>query len=71
MEFEWGRAKATSNLKKHGLSFQEAATVFGDPLAFTFSDPDHSLDEHRLLTFGFTRFGRHIVVSHTLPGDDT
>ena len=41
MEFEWDRAKVTSNLKKHGLSFQEAATIFGDPLAFTFSDPDH------------------------------
>jgi uncharacterized protein len=70
MEFEWNRAKAISNLKKHGLSFQEAATVFGDSLAITFNDPDHSLEEHRLLTFGVTRFGRYVVVSHTETGDD-
>jgi uncharacterized protein len=57
----------------HGQSrieyFQEAATIFGDPLALTFSDPDHLLDEGRLLTFGVSRFGRHVVVSHTEPDD--
>lgn len=42
MEFDWDERKASANVKKHGVSFQEAATVFGDPLAITFSDPDHS-----------------------------
>jgi uncharacterized DUF497 family protein len=52
--FEWDPKKAAKNLKKHGVTFQEAATVFGDPLAITFQDPDHSDDEERQLTFGFT-----------------
>ncbi|MEO8495875.1 MAG: BrnT family toxin, partial [Planctomycetota bacterium] len=52
MEFEWDPAKATRNLAKHGTDFAEAATVFGDPLAVTFYDPDHSEDEDRFLTFG-------------------
>lgn len=45
MEFEWDRRKAKSNLKKHGISFQEAATVFGDTMSITFDDPDHSVNE--------------------------
>ena len=65
MDFEWNKSKAEINLKKHGVSFQEAATVFGDKLALTFNDPDHSIDEYRLLTFGVTRTGKYIVVSHT------
>ncbi len=65
MQFEWDRRKAKSNLKKHDISFQEAATVFGDELSITFDDPDHSLNEHRLLTFGFSRTGKAIIVSHT------
>ncbi len=65
MDFEWNKNKADINLKKHGISFQEAATVFGDKLALTFNDPDHSADEHRLLTFGVTRTGKYVVVSHT------
>jgi uncharacterized protein len=52
MKFEWDPEKAAVNLKKHGVTFQEAATVFGDPLAITFSDPDHSGGEERDLTFG-------------------
>ena len=52
MEFEWDRDKAELNLKKHGISFREAATVFGDTLAITFDDPDHSAGEYRLITFG-------------------
>ena len=64
MEFEWDRNKASSNFKKHGVSFQEAATVFGDSLALTFNDPDHSVGEHRLLTFGVTRTGKYVVVFH-------
>jgi len=63
--FEWDRRKAKSNLKKHDISFQEAATVFGDALAITFDDPDHSVNEHRFLTFGLSRTGKAIIVSHT------
>ena len=65
MEFEWDDKKAAKNLKKHGVSFREAASVFGDPLAITFDDPDHSIGEHRLLTFGSTRTGKMVIVSHT------
>ncbi len=65
MDFEWNSDKAVANLKQHKVSFPEAATVFGDALALTFSDPDHSIDEHRLLTFGMTRTGKYVVVSHT------
>jgi hypothetical protein len=65
VEFEWDKRKAELNLKKHGTSFYEAATVFGDPLAITFDDPDHSVDEYRLITFGLSRFNQLLVVSHT------
>ena len=65
MEFEWDPDKAGRNLAKHGVSFHEAATVFGDPLAITFFDPDHSEQEDRYLTFGHSSDGRLIVVSHT------
>ncbi len=46
MQFEWDPKKTANNLRKHGISFKEAATVFGDPLSMTFEDPDHSIDEH-------------------------
>jgi hypothetical protein len=46
MKFEWDPKKATANVKKHGVTFQEAATIFGDPLAITFDDPDHSMSEN-------------------------
>ena len=65
MEFEWDKVKAELNLKKHGTSFREAATVFGDPLAITFDDPDHFVDEDRFITFGLSRFNHQLVVSHT------
>jgi uncharacterized protein len=45
MEFDWDSKKAAANLKKHGLSFQEAATMFGDPMAYMVADPNHSEDE--------------------------
>jgi uncharacterized DUF497 family protein len=60
-----GRRQARRNLNKHGVSFPEAATVFGDPLAVTYLDPNHSEDEDRFLTFGCSGDGRHLVVSHT------
>jgi uncharacterized DUF497 family protein len=71
MEFEWDSKKATENIQKHGVAFQEAATVFGDPLAITFDDPDHSLSESRHITFGLSLQKRLIVVSHTERGDRT
>jgi uncharacterized DUF497 family protein len=65
MEFEWDEEKSLSNRKKHDVSFHEAATVFGDPLAITFSDPDHSVGEHRFLTFGLSIRNRLLAVIHT------
>ncbi len=55
LDFEWDDEKAESNLRKHQVSFAEAATVFGDPLARTFYDPDHSLGEDRFITIGLSR----------------
>jgi uncharacterized protein len=71
MRFEWDPRKAEKNLKKHGVAFQEAATVFGDPLAISFYDPDHSLEEERLITFGQSLQRRLVVVSHTKRGQKT
>ena len=71
MEFEWNPEKAESNERKHNVSFHEGATVFGDPLAVTFSDPDHSADEERYITFGLSRFNRPIILSHTERHDKT
>jgi len=64
VEFEWDAGKAETNERKHGIGFHEAASVFGDPLAVTFKDPDHSTGEERFLTFGLSRFDRLLVVSH-------
>ena len=68
MQFEWDRDKAKKNLKKHKVSFDEAMTVFYDPLSTTFDDPDHSVDEHRLITVGYSSHGHLLVVSHTERG---
>lgn len=65
IEFEWDPRKAESNLRKHGVSFTEAGTVFGDELAITVSDPDHSEDEDRLITIGWSDHRRLLIVSHT------
>ncbi len=65
MEFEWNSDKAALNLEKHGVSFQEAATVFNDPLSMTFPDPDHSIGESRYVIIGLSRFGQLLVVAHT------
>ena len=69
MEFEWDPKKASSNLRAHRVAFEEASSVFGDPLAITFDDPDHSLGERRFLTFGLSNRGRLLVVSHTDRGE--
>ncbi len=68
MQFEWDREKAAANLRKHRVSFDEAATVFYDPLAATFDDPDHSTQERRFLTIGYSSRGQLLVVSHTERG---
>ena len=68
MRFEWDRDKAVSNRIKHGVSFDEAVTVFYDPLAATFGDPDHSVEEDRLITVGYSGQGRLLVVCHTERG---
>lgn len=70
MIYEWDPRKATRNQRKHGISFEEAATVFLDPLAVTFDDPDHSLDERRFITFGHSNRRRVLVVAHRDVGDD-
>ena len=63
MDIEWDAAKAANNLRKHGVSFEEAASVFYDPLAVTGADPDHSEVEERLITFGGSPAGKLLVVS--------
>jgi uncharacterized protein len=65
MWFEWDRNKARDNYRKHKVSFDEAVTVFYDPLAATFSDPDHSIREERFLTIGYSSRGRLLVISYT------
>jgi len=69
MRFEWDPEKAAANLRKHGVSFSDAATVFGDPLSHTFFDPDHSATEDRCITVGVSRSGTLLVVAHTERGE--
>lgn len=69
MKYEWDRAKAAENLAKHGVSFEEAATVFRDPLSQTGRDPDHSLDEERFVVFGVSSRGQLLVVAHAERSD--
>ncbi|MCC6657931.1 MAG: BrnT family toxin [Rhodocyclaceae bacterium] len=69
LRFEWDAGKAASNLRKHGVSFDEAGSVFLDPLALSGPDPDHSAGEARYISIGFSRLGRLLLVSHTYrPG---
>lgn len=65
MNFEWEETKAAANLRKHKVSFEEASTVFEDDLSLTGRDPDHSLGEHRFITFGLSAANRILAVSHT------
>ena len=71
MQFEWDREKAKKNLKKHNVSFDEVMTVFYDPLSATFNDSDHSADEQRLITIGYSSHSHLLVVSHTEKGKIT
>ena len=70
LSFEWDAQKARTNERKHGVSFNEAATAFGDPLSVTIPDPDHSDDEDRCVLVGSTYLGRIVVVVHTDRGDN-
>ncbi len=69
MDFEWDPRKAEINLRKHGVSFTEAGTVFGDDLAITVPDPDHSDDENRYIAIGWSNRRRLLIVAHTDRGD--
>ena len=69
MEFEWDEEKARANLAKHDLSFEEAKTVFDDPLYVDLHDPDHSQDEHRYIMIGQSNQGRVVIVSYTERND--
>jgi hypothetical protein len=69
MNFEWDPRKAEVNLRKHGISFTKAGTVFGDELATTVPNPDHSDEEDRFITIGWSNRGRLLMISHTDRGD--
>jgi len=68
MEFEWDRQKDIVNRRRHGVSFSEAATVFGDPLSTTAPDPDHSSAEERYIIVGVSDRGRLLMVAHAERG---
>ena len=69
LKFEWDRKKAASNLSKHGVSFEEALTVFSDPLARIFDDEDHSIEEQREIIIGHSAKDRSLVVCFTAQGE--
>jgi uncharacterized DUF497 family protein len=71
VEFEWDPEKAAENLRRHQVSFEEAETVFVDPLAVTLPDPDHSEGEERYLRLGYSMRLRLLVVSYTERQDTT
>ncbi|MCP9494328.1 MAG: BrnT family toxin [Pyrinomonadaceae bacterium MAG19_C2-C3] len=70
MNVDWDDNKADSNLSKHGIGFDDAVTVFDDPLARTRDDPDHSVDERRFVTIGRTQSDNLIVVCHTMTDEE-
>ncbi len=65
MEFEWDEQKNAVNIRKHGVSFEEAVTAFGDPLSDTFDVPDHSAEENRFISVGTSEKGKLLIVAHT------
>ena len=70
MIYEWDPRKANENLKRHKVSFDEATTVFTDPFALTFDDPDHSMEEKRFITIGMSTKERILFLSHVDRGVD-
>ena len=71
MLFEWDEAKAISNQKKHGVTFQEGTTIFHDPYVATLPDPDHSDEEERYVSIGISVKHRILIVAHTERGTRT
>jgi uncharacterized DUF497 family protein len=69
LDIEWDEEKAALNERKHGVTFDEALTVLNDPLSVTIPDPDHSSREARMLLYGRSAAGRHLIVSMTERGD--
>lgn len=69
LNFEWNPNKAKKNIEKHGVSFDEAATVFSDPLSMTYDDPDHSYGERRYIIIGTSHLGKLLFVSHVEKND--
>jgi uncharacterized protein len=69
LRFQWDEKKAAANLHKHGVSFEEAASAFGDPLSLTIPDPEHSKDEERCVLLGMTQGQRLVVVAHAEQAD--
>jgi len=69
MKFEWDKDKEKRNIRKHSISFDEAVTVFYDPVSATFADTDHSIEEDRFITIGYSSQRRLFVISHTERGD--
>jgi uncharacterized DUF497 family protein len=70
LSFEWDESTAKSNLAKHGVSFEQASTIFGDPFSLTIPDPSHSQAEDRLITLGRSHRRILLVVVHTERGDN-
>ena len=70
IEFDWDEEKNRKNLKKHGISFEEAVTVFYDDNAIVFDDPDHSIDENRFLIIGTSMTNKLCIVSHCYRDDE-
>jgi uncharacterized DUF497 family protein len=68
VEFEWDRRKAERNLRKHGVSFDEAVTLFADPFELMVDDPDHSFDEERFVSSGRSALDRLLVVGYSERG---
>jgi len=71
VEFEWDQKKEAKNIRKHKVTFSEAATVLGDTLSTTVPDPDHSEEEDRYITIGLSQRHRLLIVAHTERGERT
>lgn len=69
LEFEWDKQKAKANQKKHGVSFEEAQSIFQYPLSINFDDPDHSIGENRYIIIGLSSQNRYLFVSYTDRGN--
>jgi uncharacterized DUF497 family protein len=65
LQFSWDERKAARNMEKHQVGFEEAKTIFDDPMFISFIDDEHSLDEERYITIGFSNLGRLLMVAHT------